>query len=121
MSTNLIFIKISSLNVCRVCVRYGLSGVYLLSISLCARDGLFSSSGIPGSPLTVQVGVGNLEGRLRQWYNDTPLSLATRTRCTEAETYDVVLLSKTWRAWKRFVGMQTLTRSLQGKSTIAFQ
>lgn len=96
----------------RVSVRYGLKGVYALSISLRTAEGLVA---IPGSPLSVVVGVARLENRLYRWYEETE-SYSAALRSTEGLSLDSrsASIAKVLREWKRAVGRNVLTRLLHG-------
>lgn len=94
----------------RVSVRYGLAGDYLLSVALRTARGLAS---IPGSPLTVTVGAGHLENRMRRWYEDA-IGPTWGTRTFRGFSTNIqVFIMRIMRAWKRYVGKEQLSRMLR--------
>ena len=92
-------------------------GSYLLSICLRSGGRLIP---LAGSPLTVLVGVAQLEDSLGRWFGDAPPTSAGPV-ARAAPMYGhsaaaLAFLGKVLRAWKSFVGRSLLARMLLGPS-----
>jgi len=125
----------------QVCARYSLSGIYLLTVGLGARAE--ERVLVPGSPLTVYVGLQLAEQYLERWLDEAPRvksSLAAEvaarvgaggagggsgggsggggllalTRLGQWRHDREALLAHTLRAWKHFVGRRLLDRMVAG-------
>ena len=122
----------------QVCARYSLSGIYLLTVGLGARAE--ERVLVPGSPLTVYVGLQLAEQYLERWLGEAPrvtsslaaeaaaragaggaggggsggVGLLALTRLGQWRHDREALLAHTLRAWKHFVGRRLLDRMVAG-------